>query len=43
LRRYRGVAADTVAAAMVHAAKLAPEGGHVWEHDEIQRAAGDSS
>jgi uncharacterized protein YbjT (DUF2867 family) len=43
LRRYRGVAADTVAAAMVRAAKQAPEGRHVWEHDEIQRAAGDSS
>lgn len=39
LRRYRGIAAETVAAAMVEAAKSEAEGRRVYTYDEIGRLA----
>jgi uncharacterized protein YbjT (DUF2867 family) len=38
-RRYRGIPADAVAAAMVAAATDGPAGRTVWEHDQLQAAA----
>jgi uncharacterized protein YbjT (DUF2867 family) len=38
-RRYRGIPADAVAAAMVAAATDGPPGRMVWEHDQLQAAA----
>ena len=38
-RRYRGISADAVAAAMVAAATDGPPGRVVWEHDQLQAAA----
>jgi uncharacterized protein YbjT (DUF2867 family) len=38
-RRYRGIPADAVAAAMVAAAADGPPGRMVWEHDQLQAAA----
>jgi uncharacterized protein YbjT (DUF2867 family) len=48
LRRYRGIGVDTVAAAMVAAARSQEAGHFVWEHDQIaaarpRPAAGQSS
>jgi uncharacterized protein YbjT (DUF2867 family) len=39
-RRYRGIAADSVAAAMIAAATTPDTGRAVWEHDELMAAAG---
>jgi uncharacterized protein YbjT (DUF2867 family) len=40
LRRYRGISADAIAAAMIAAATDAPTGRTVWEHDQIAAHAG---
>jgi len=37
LRKYRPIAAATVAEAMVRVALRAPRGVHVYESDEIER------
>lgn len=39
LRRYRSIAADSVAAAMVAAARTREPGRFAWEHDEIAAGA----
>jgi uncharacterized protein YbjT (DUF2867 family) len=39
LRRYRGIAAGTVAAALVAAAEDDAPGTHVWDNDAIEAAA----
>lgn len=38
-RRYRGISADIVAAALVAAATSSEPGRYVWHHDEIEAAA----
>lgn len=39
LRRYRGISADVVAAAMIAAARDEERGQRIWEHDQIVAAA----
>jgi uncharacterized protein YbjT (DUF2867 family) len=39
-RRYRAISADAVAASMVAAASDGPPGRMVWQHDQLQAAAG---
>ena len=39
-RRYRAISADTVAAALIAAAENRRPGHAVWEHDQLQAAAG---